>query len=184
MAWNREHTGDPQAGADALNWSIAAMRDATERLASDPVPDHAHGLAVISEAVWWVTLVDATLVRYHHQAYERALESQAPDQRGAIEGTFAGLRFVRNQMGYHLEPADFVPPEEGFPGPCHDGVTAWRWRSLPEPDLGSLPHRGRAWEMRRYLAYQAQLAGHTLGETFGRAVAFLDLVASHNQTAA
>jgi hypothetical protein len=25
-----------------------------------------------------------------------------------IEETFAGLRFVSNQMGYHLDPADFL----------------------------------------------------------------------------
>ena len=32
--------------------------------------------------------------------------------------------------------------------------------------------------MTRYRAYQAQLAGHTIGETFGRAVAFLELAAA------
>jgi hypothetical protein len=31
--------------------------------------------------------------------------------------------------------------------------------------------------MTRYLAYQAQLASHTVGETFERAVAFLELAA-------
>lgn len=46
---------------------------------------------------------------------------------------------------------------------------------MPEPDLGSLPHPGRAWEMTRYRAYQAQLAGHSIGKTFGRAAAFLNL---------
>ena len=50
---------------------------------------------------------------------------------------------------------------------------------MPEPDLGSLPPRGQAWEMTRYRAYQAQLAGHTIGETFGRAAAFLKLAAPH-----
>jgi hypothetical protein len=184
VAWNQAHVGDPEAGENALDWSITAMHDAAQRLATDQVPDHAQGFALISEAVWWVTLVDATLVRYHHQAYERAMESQAPARRGAIEGTFAGLRFARNQMGYHLDPADVIQPEEGHPGPGHGGVTAWRWRSLPEPDLGSLPHRGRAWEMTRYRAYQAQLAGHTIGETFGWAAAFLNLVASDDPAAA
>ena len=43
---------------------------------------------------------------------------------------------------------------------------------MPEPDLGSLPPRGQAWEMTRYRAYQAQLAGHTIGET-SAAAAFL-----------
>jgi len=183
VAWNRAHVGDPQAGANALDWSIIAMRDATELLATDQVLDHAQGFAVISEAVWWVTIVDAALVRYHHQAYESAMESLAPARRRAVEGTFAGLRFARNQMGYHLDPADFIEPEVGHSGPGHDGVTSWRWRSLPQPDLGSLPHRGRTWEATRYRAYQAQLAGHTIGETFGRVTAFLNL-ASANPAAA
>jgi hypothetical protein len=33
-----------------------------------------------------------------------------------IEETFAGVRFVSNQMGYHLDPADFLQPKEGHPG--------------------------------------------------------------------
>jgi hypothetical protein len=88
------------------------------------------------------------------------------------------LRFVRNQMGYHLDPADFIQPEQSEPG-ADRGVTAWRWRPVPEPDLGSLPPRGQAWEMTRYRAYQAQLAGHTIRETFGRVGAFLNLAAPH-----
>ena len=91
------------------------MRDAIERLARDQVLDHAQGFAVISEAVWWVTIVDASLVRYHRHAYKSAMKSKAPARRQAIEGTFAGLRFVRNQMGCHLDPADFIQPEEGQP---------------------------------------------------------------------
>jgi hypothetical protein len=31
--------------------------------------------------------------------------------------------------------------------------------------------------MTRYLAYQAHLAGHTIGEVFGRSAAFLQLAA-------
>jgi len=178
VAWNHEHTGDPQAETSALEWSITAVRDAIKQLAGDHVLDYAQGYAVIGEAVWSVTIVDATLVRYHRHAYKSAMKSQAPARRGAIEGTFAGLRFVRNQMGYHLDPADFIQPEQSQPG-ADRGVTAWTWRPVPEPDLGSLPPRGQAWEMTRYRAYQAQLAGHTIGETFGRVAAFLKLAAPH-----
>jgi hypothetical protein len=39
------------------------------------------------------------------------------------------------------------------------------------------PPAGRAWEMTRYLAYQAHLAGHTTGEVFVRYAAFLQLAA-------
>jgi len=181
VAWNREHIGDPQAEARALDWSIAAMRDAMDRLAIDQAPGHVQALTVISEAVWKGAIVDAALVRYHHQAYESVMDASA--ERAAIEGTFAGLRFVRNQMGYHVDLADFIQPEQHHPGASHGGVTAWRWRSLTEPDLRSLPPRGRASELTRYRAYQAQLAGHTIGETFDRAAAFLKL-ASANPAAA
>jgi hypothetical protein len=50
---------------------------------------------------------------------------------------------------------------------------------VPEPSLGSLPSRGQAWETTRYRAFQAHLAGRTVGETFGRAAAFLKLAAAN-----
>jgi hypothetical protein len=182
VAWNQQHAANPQAEANALDWSVAAMREAVERLAKEQAPDQAQGFELISDTVWRVTLVDATLVRYHHQAYEAVMRTQDPAARRAVEGTLAGLRFVRNRMGYHGDPAEFIQPEPSRPGSGR-GIVAWRWRSLPEPDLGSLPPRGQAWEMRRYRAYQAQLAGHAIGETFSRAIAFLEL-ASADPTAA
>ena len=182
VAWNQEHTGNPQAGASALDWSVTGMRDAVERLAREQPPDQAHGFEMISDAVWRVTLVDATLVRYHHRAYEAVMRAQDQAARQAVEETLAGLRFVRNQMGYHADPAEFIQPGHGRPG-SGNGAAAWRWRSLPEPALASLPPRGRAWEITRYRAYQAQLSGHAIGETFGRAAAFLKL-ASANLNAA
>ena len=49
---------------------------------------------------------------------------------------------------------------------------------MPEPKLAPLSPRGRSWEMARYQAYQAQLAGHTIGETFTQTAAFLKLAAA------
>lgn len=182
IAWNQENTGDPGAEATALDWSITAMLETVRRLAMEQAPDQEHGFELISDAVWRVTLVDATLVRYHPQAYEAVMKAQDPAARQAVEATLAGLRFVRNRMGYHGDPAQFIQPQPSRPGSDYD-IAAWRWRSLPEPALASLPPRGRAWEMTRYRAYQSQLAGHTIGGTFGRAAAFLKL-ASANPTAA
>jgi len=45
---------------------------------------------------------------------------------------------------------------------------------VPLPVLASLPPRAQAWEMTRYQAYQARLAGHTIGEIFRRAATLLD----------
>jgi hypothetical protein len=84
VAWNREHTGDPHAEASALEWSLTAMRDAIDRLAEDQALDRAQGFAVISEAVWQVTIVDAALVRYHRHAYKTAMKSEPPARWRAI----------------------------------------------------------------------------------------------------
>lgn len=151
------------------------MRETTERLGRVRAGDRPQAYAVISEAVWWVTIVDATLVRYHPEAYEHALSGLSPVQRRLTEGTFEGLRYVRNRMGYYHDHADFVQPR-AIPDGNHDApIAVWTWRELPVPPVETMAPRGRAWEMSRYRAYQDRLAGHTVGETFQRAAAFLTL---------
>jgi hypothetical protein len=176
VAWNRESMSDPAAEVSALGWSITAMRDVTERLPRVRAAPRA--FAVIGEAVWWVTIVDGTLVRHHPQAYDTVLAGQAPAERRLIEATLAGLRFVRNRMGHDVDHVDFIQPQASGPGAADGRITAWRWKPVPEPALASLPPRGQQWELTRYREYQAQLAGHTIGEIFGRAAAFLSLTAA------
>jgi hypothetical protein len=172
-AWNREHTGDLKAGTSALQWSITAMNDTTKRLNRMTARDQARAFAAIGEAVWWVTIVDATLVRHHLDAYDRVMASQAPAQRQLTEQTLAGLRFIRNRIGDEADLAEFVQPSHNGQDSAAGRVTGWTWKPMPEPKLAKLSPRRQAWEMARYRAYQAQLAGHTIGETFGRATAFL-----------
>jgi len=101
-----------------------------------------------------------------------------------IEETLAGLRFVRNQMGQYLDPADFIRPALGRAGGSDGRIRASVWKSVPEPELASLPSTRQAWEMTRYRAYEAQLAGHSVGETFELAAAFLKLAAAEAAPAA
>ena len=183
VAWNRENTSGHAAGASALDWSMSAMRDATGRLLRVTARDRARLFAVVSEAVWWVTIVDATLVRYHPDTYDGLLTGRPPADRQMIEETLAGLRFVRNRMGPYLDPADFIQPADGRPG-GDSRIRASTWKSVPEPELTLLPSPRQAWEMTRYRAYQAQLAGHSVGETFERAAAFLKLAAAEAAPAA
>jgi hypothetical protein len=175
VAWNRQHAGEPPAVGDALDWTITAMRETVDRLLRARSWDQPHAFAVISEAVWWVTMVDATLVRYHPDTYDCALAARAPAERQVVEETFGGLRFVRNRMGYYLDHADFIQPEAGLGGAVEGSapLAMWTWRSLPEPALAELAPRGQEWEMTRYREYQAQLAAKPVGETFRRATAFL-----------
>jgi hypothetical protein len=178
VEWNRDHVGDPAAGASALQWSLTAMSETAERLPRVGVWDRGRAFVAIGEAVWWITMVDATLVRHHLAAYDGVMASQAVTERKLIEETLAGLRFVRNRIGSEADLADFVRPSVPGPGAGRARVTGWTWMQVPAPVLRSLPPRAQAWEMTRYHGYRAQLADRTTGETFGRAVAFLTLAAA------
>ena len=177
VAWNRQNASDLPAEAGTLDWSITAMRETTDRLLRASGWHRPHGFALISEAVWWVTMVDATFVRYQPDAYSDVLAAHSATERRVIERTFGGLRYVRNRMGYYEDHADFINPPDSDCGPGGGPVASWTWRPLPEPGLASLPARGQEWEMTRYHAYQAQLAGRPVGEGFGRAAAFLQVAA-------
>jgi hypothetical protein len=147
-AWNREHMGDPQADASALLWSVTAMTEATARLPRTATWDRARVYAVVGEAVWWVTLVDATMVRHHPEPYDNVMAGQSPAQRQQIEATLAGLRFVRNRIGDDADLAKFIraaaPGKE--PGNRH---RHWRRSSLGRrrgsgPDTRPTSHSWRA----------------------------------------
>jgi hypothetical protein len=134
---------------------------------------------VIGEAVWWVTIVDATLVRHHPDAYDSVIIGQTPAQGQLVEGALAGLRFVRNRIGDGADLAEFIEPGEFGPDTGEGHITDWTWKQVPEPAMASFAPRGQAWETTRYQAYQAQLVGHVIGETFGRAAEFLKLAAAN-----
>jgi len=177
-AWNREHTGDLAAGASALAWSVTAMTDATQRLSQVAAAGHPRGFAVISEAVWRITIVDATLVRHHPEVYDGVMAVQTTARRELLEGTLAGLRFVRNRIGGDGDLGEFMQPVPAARRAGPDGVTGWTWRPVPEPAPASQPSRRRAWEKERHRGYQEQLAGRTIGETLSQAAAFLKLAAA------
>ena len=173
-----EGADDPQTQESALAWSLIAMRETTERLGKVRARDRPQAFAVIGEAVWWVTIVDATLVRYHPEAYDSALGGLPAPRRRVIEGTFAGLRFVRNRMGYYADHGDFIQPMLSAGGDRDAPIAAWTWKAISEPPLNTLPPRGQAWEMQRYQAYQDHLAGREVGEIFDLAADFLTLASS------
>jgi hypothetical protein len=168
--------GDTNAQASALRWAITAMSDTTDRLARVGTWDRTRAFAVIGEAVWWVTIVDATLVRHHAGAYDAAMAGQAPAERQLVESTLAGLRFVRNRIGGAGDIEEFIEPG---PGAGDGAIAGWTWKPVTEPAVASLSPRAQAWEMTRYQAYQARLAAHTVGEVFGPATAFLKLAAAN-----
>jgi len=197
VAWNRENwnqanrdqqkwgsenwdDGERRPGTEpsALGWALVAMKDTTDRLGKVKASDRAQAFAVIGEAVWWVTIVDATLVRYYPDEYDTALAGLSGWQRRVNEDTFGGLRFVRNRMGYYADHADFIQPRPDEEAGGDAPITEWTWRALPAPTVETLPPRGQEWELTRYQSYQDRLAARPIGETFALASAFLTLVAA------
>jgi hypothetical protein len=175
VAWNRADRAHAPADESALAWAIAAMSDAVARLPRVAGLDRGRAFTVVSEAVWWVTIVDANLVRYHPDVYDQELASRPEAERLLIEGTLAGLRFVRNQVGNDIGRAYFIQPGAAAgSGRARD----WTWTPLPEPSHESQSPRGLAWEMDRYRAYESRLAGRAVVATFSCAGAFLNVVAA------
>jgi anti-anti-sigma factor len=144
-AWNREHLGDPAVEASTLTWSVTAMSEATARLAGVTVWERPQAVAAIGEAVWWITMVDATLMRHHPQVYDAVLTSRVPGEQLLIEQTLAGLRFVRNRMGRDGRLGTVI--EAGGPRAGNRRITGWTWKPVPEPALARLAPHGQAWEM-------------------------------------
>jgi hypothetical protein len=177
VAWNRADRANPAADTSALGWAVTAMTEATERLSRVTGLDRRRAFAVISEAVWWVTIVDGNLVRYHPEIYDNELAGRGEANRLQVEETLAGLRFVRNQIGHDIDRADFIRAVRGAAGPPQ--ARDWTWTSLPQPPAGrAMSPRGLEWEMTRYEAYQSRLAGRSVVTTFRCAASFLKIVAA------
>jgi hypothetical protein len=157
--------GAGQAGDDTLAWSLTAMSGALRRLAAARASNTPQAVAAATEAVWWVTVVDAAMTRRHPAAYGRALAALDPAERRAIEGSLAGLRFVRIQLGQYADPGDFIQPP---PGPSAGRGRGWTWSELPPP-----PQRGRTREVSPYRQYRAQLAGRPVARVLERVAGFL-----------
>jgi hypothetical protein len=180
VRWNREHLTDAVAEERALEWSLAGMRDITERLVlCRPEEDGVVAFSAVAEAVWWVTIIDARLIRQYMDVYDLVLADHDPAHRAMVEGTLAGLRFVRNQTSNDTIGTDFISPPAGTRGRGYGVPAAWRWNRIPEPALDQLPEEVRSWEHTRYQEYQAWLADNIVGDVFQRATGFLNLAAAH-----
>ena len=129
IVWNREHTSGQLTGDTALSWSAGAMDDAIQRLGKATGIDLPEAVALVSECVWWVTLVDATMVLYHQAAYDsvsgRSRPGGAPRHRGnlywaAVRPELDGL----SRRPRRLHPARERPRRRRSPGSYVDMAVA------------------------------------------------------------
>jgi hypothetical protein len=155
------------------------MDMAIEELAAERLRGRADGFAVIADALWSVTIVDAALVRYYPATYDAVIENRSSAEQRSIEQTMAGLRFVRNRMGGAGGLSEFVEPVGADASVPTMGITAWRWKATPELTLTDAASHAQPWENARHQGFDAELATRSVLDTFARAAAFLRLTASH-----
>ena len=160
-------------GSSVLDWSIAALREASGRLTRPGAWDRTRAFEAINDAVWRVTMLDAALVRYHPDVYDDTLDRLGAADQLLIEETLAGLRLVRNRVGEPDDLARFVEAGTQDWGPVTGQITGRRWKAVPPRSAGSRSKSGQAWELARYRAYESRLAGTAIGDTFERCTAFL-----------
>ncbi len=142
------------------------MSGALRRIGDSSGADVPQAVAAATEAVWWVTVVDAAITRHYPAAYGGALAALDPAARRAVERSVAGLRFIRGQLGYSADPGDFIQPAPGAP------AAAWTWRSVPPPS----PQRGTVRDTSPYREYRTQLAGRPLTEALTLTAGFLSRI--------
>ena len=78
VAWNRRNASDSPAETGALDWSITAMRETTDRLLRVERMGPDTGFAGDRRGGWWVTMVDATLMRYRPDATAACRPARTP----------------------------------------------------------------------------------------------------------
>jgi hypothetical protein len=96
--------------------------------------------------------------------------SELKMNEACLSGESVRVRVCRaaHPLGKSVDPAGFVRADAG-----DDGAVTWTRSPLPEPDLTRLGSRARQWELSRYRAYQARLAGRAIARTFTRCTEFL-----------
>ncbi len=163
----------PYGPDTALDWSIQAMNDATDRVNKIAASDSPRAFAAIGEAVWWITIVDDSLRNNHRAAYDRAVELTTPSPAGTI----LGLRSVRNRVGHEVDLVDFIHPFASRPDQGDGRITAWAWNHVPPPTRGQRTDRQYQWALKCHEAYETAVVeggqGGNIVYTFGLATGFL-----------
>jgi hypothetical protein len=168
-------TADPYGPDVALDWSVMAMNDATDRVNKIAESNLPHTFAAIGEAVWWITIINDSLRHNHRTAYDRAIELTMPSPAA----TLLGLRSVRNCVGHEVDLVDFVQPIASRPDPGDGRITAWAWSHVRPPTPERRTKREYEGALRCHQAYEAAVVedgqGGNIVYTFGLVTGFLRL---------
>jgi hypothetical protein len=158
--------------ATALEWSLMAMNDATDRVNKIAASDLPGAFAAIGEAVWWITIVNDTLRHNHPAAYQQAAGLTSPDPADTING----LRSVRNRIGHKVDLVDFICPVAAREWSADGRITAWAWKPVPPPDQSDRTGRQHKRDLELHHGYTSALADRNIWQPFMLATGFFGQV--------
>ncbi len=158
--------------AAALDWSVKALNDATDRVSKIASADLPRAFAAIGEAVWWVTIVNDTLRHNHRAACAQAATLTSPDPTGTLNG----LRSVRNRIGHKVDLVDYIQPVASREWSADGRVTAWAWKPVAPPERGDRTDAQHRRDIELHRAYESELAGQNIWQAFMLATGFFGQV--------
>jgi hypothetical protein len=158
----------------AVGWSVEAMISAADRVSMIPANQPAKAFAAFAEALWWITVVNDSLVNRFPDAYVAAAKLWPP----GVKDTVAGLRSVRHRIAHEVDLVEFFQPvasEFPYLG-IERGITAWTWKSVPPPT------RTFQRDVEGHQAYERAVAGQNVVGVFSYALSFFRQVLSLAQS--
>jgi hypothetical protein len=158
--------------ATALDWSMKALNDATDRVNKIAASDLPRAFAAIGEAVWWVTIVNDGLRHNYRAAYEQAATLTSPDPAGTLNG----LRSVRNRIGHKVDLVDYIQPVASREWSADGRVTAWAWQPVAPPEQGDRSGAQHRRDAELHRAYERELASKNIWQPFMLATGFFSQV--------
>ena len=114
-------------GQATVEWTVAAMNAAADRMRDVHWHDPGRAFATIGETLWWVCILDEVLGKRYGDRYFSMLDA---DEH--VKPLLAGMRHARNRFAHGDEVVDFVEVSALVGSNWSGGYTAgWRWCVLP-----------------------------------------------------
>ncbi len=145
----------------SVEWTVAAMNSAADRMRDVHWHDPVRAFATIGETLWWVCVLDEALQRRYGNRY---LFLRDADEH--VKQLLGGMRHARNRFAHSDEVLDFVEPSTLVGSNWSGGYTVgWKWNVLPPVPAG----RGA----RGAQEYSDKLEGQDVWQSLVRGLSFL-----------